>query len=307
MKRFFLSLFFLGTVMLIGCGKEKPADNLENVKAVNDEITNVEKENNNSNVDITAIIPEWFEPYAEIEQYPETIYLNEVNNSFMIQDDKLLFPETNIIIVSKCIAGGSKEGITDNKDLIMELVELIKDEKKLTESETINPEANLINLEFNMVFLTVDGKYALMEYDLFDDNRIFIEISVEENDLPISFWIKSEKIAEVIKLLCEYEQYDLSLCEKFEEVEIHDKQNRIYKLTEEELTKFKTMLYGLNTKTNMCSGPFDITIIGCHQDQKVSLKWCNDECGILAIGGDCYLLKEEESKWINDLVGRMNK
>lgn len=305
MKKMILGLLVLTSVVLVGC-KQKDTSAVDGVQSGNNEISiSTTREQEDEFTESISNIPEWITPYAELEQYPETIYLDEVNSSFAIKDGNLLFPETNIIIVSKELAGKDMESITSNKDSILKIIELLKEEKMLSETESTNSEANLLGLDFDIVFLTVDGKYALMQYDLFDDNRIFVEITTEENDSSISFWVKSEQLAEKIKTVCGYKKYDVSACDELERIEIYNSDGQTYSFTDEELENFKKILVSLKTEVNLCSGPYDIKIIGKKKDGDVSMKWCNDGCGILAIEGCCYMLDDADKEWVETITEKM--
>lgn len=306
MKKKISIIIFTLCIVLTGCGKQEELAQEPSKITATEEVVDVADdtlaEEETSNLDMTGNVPEWIAPYTQLEQYPETIYLDEKNGSFSIVDNQLAFPETNLIIVSKEIAGDERTGITDKKEVIAEVLNLLKKENGLTEDEMVNPNGKYIHMDFDLVFLSVQGEYALMEFSLFEDNRICVDITSENESSPISFWIKSEIIAEKIKSICDFEKYDLSSCEAMEEVVICGEQGTEYILNEEELDKFRDILSGLKEETSLCSGPYNIIIKGISANEEISMKWCNDGCGILAVSGYCYQLDESDSQWLQEVI-----
>lgn len=306
MKKFGLFFLVMNIFLLCGCSRQETLNDssteIVDTQSVETEIT--EQKNEEVNVDVTGHVPEWMAPYVALEQCSETIYLDGESTVFTVENGHLIFPESNLMIVSKEIAGDERKGITDNKQLITEVLDLLKEETILEESDTMNPDSKYINMDFDMVFLTVEGKYALMQFDLFDDSRMKIDITSENNESPVSFWIQSESIAGKIKEICDFAKYELSSCNEIQSIEIYNMENQVYKLSDEELEHFKNIVANLNTETMLCSGPYDIRIVGTSSDETISMKWCNDGCGILAIAGYCYIVEEDDCQWIQERIGK---
>lgn len=307
MKKSGLFFVFMIILLLYGCNRKDTTSesNTEMVHSETVEKQITEQESKSINIDVTGTIPDWIAPYVELEQCSEPVYLGEANATFSIKNNQLLFPESNLLIVSKEIAGDDMKGVTGNKQLIVEVLNLLQEERILDESETVNPDGHYLNMDFDLIFLTVEGKYALMEFDLFEDGRMKVDITSEDNDMPITFWMKSEMIADKIKQICEFKKYELSLCEEFENIDIYNSENQMYSFSDEEIEHFKSIVTSLDTETMLCSGPYDIRIVGKTADREISMKWCNDGCGILAIEGYCYIVDESDKQWIQELIDKV--
>lgn len=273
------------SMLLIGCGKQEASPK----------------------ADIAASIPEWIASYMEMEQYPETIYLDEESDAFSIENNRLVFPESNLLIVTKKLAGQNMEAVTDSKDEMMTVFQLLKEEEVLTEEETVNPNGKVIDLDYDIVLLTVSGEYILVEFTVFEDHRVLMDITCENEDNSMSVWVKSKKIAEKIKMICGYQDVDLSAMSEIERVEICIADGTTYTLAEEDTKKLADILTDLKEEASLCSGPYDISIKGIGSGKEWEMSWCNDGCGILAIQGKCYQLEEEDIRWLQGLIDKIEE
>lgn len=290
---------------MAGCGQTKTdTDSTVNDDIASDSSENSSKENDETS-NISGNIPNWMLPFAELEQYSETIYLNENSKNFCIENDKLLFPESNIILIAKEIAGRDIDVVTKSKEDVLEIIRLLQSENILEESDAINPNANRLGLEFNIVFLTVDSQYILMNFDIFDDDRLCVDVTTEESDSSFSFWLKSDKLAEKIKSISEYGKYDLDTCDNIDTVEIYDNQNKVYNLSDDELVKMKEILTKIHEQADVCSGPYDIRLVANQENACIYMKWCNDDCRILAIEGTYYKIDQNDADWLQQIIKKI--
>ena len=290
---------------LAGCGQTKTyTDHTANDQIVNDSSEILTKENDETS-NISGNIPDWMAPFAELEQYSKTIYLNENRKNFCIKNNKLLFPESNILLIAKEIAGRNIETVTKSREDVLEVIQLLQKENILEEADTINPNANRLGLKLDIVFLTVESKYVLMSFDIFDDDRLCVSVSAEESDPSFSFWIRSKKLAEKIRAISEYREYDLDTCDNIDSVEIYDNQNRVYDLSNDELAEMKVILTKDHEKADACSGPFDIQFVAHQKDASIYMKWCDDDCRILAIEGTYYKIDQNEADWLQQMIRKI--
>lgn len=295
-----ICMCFLMCLIFVGCNErsiEEPASD-EVVKITNN------PENLSTEVESMSVnIPEWMETYAELQQDFESIYLDEEQQDFAIDNQKFVLPESNILLVAKKIAGRDLEAVNNQGEGILEIIKMIKEAEILDESES-NGDASLIGLDFDIIVLLVDSEYAKLSFDIFNDDRIYISVTGENADSDISFWVKSKELAEKIKMISEYEEYDLKDAEKISAIEVIGSGNKNYTLSEDEVNQMKQIIKNLQNQVNECSGPYDIQLVANQDNKQIYMKWCNDGCGILALEGRYYLLDEKDADWLESVINR---
>lgn len=295
-----ICMCFLMCFTLVGCDKrniEEPVSSETTENRNDTETMSTEEESMSLN------IPKWMETYAELQQDFESIYLDEEQKKFAVDNQKFVLPESNILLVAKKIAGRDLEAVNNQEEGILAIIKMIKEAEILDESES-NGDASLIGLDFDIIFLLVDSEYAKLSFDIFNDDRIYISVTGENADSDISFWVKSKELAEKIKTVSEYEEYDLKDAEKISAIEVIGSGNKNYTLSEDEVNQMKQIIKNLQNQVNECSGPYDIQLVANQDDKQIYMKWCNDGCGILALEGRYYLLDEKDTEWLESVINR---
>ncbi len=250
-------------------------------------------------------LPVEIKELLELGASSENLFLGEVrqNYKFEILDNKLLFPEGNVILAVEDTVGRGREVISHKKDEILDIINIIENNELLSESEMKNPNAKLLGINLNLVLLTTDGNYFLVQIYVFDDNRQSISIMSEDGTEFSSLMIKSEELTGIIKSITNYQVIDLVQLKTFTNVtSINTKKQSEYTLTESEMKDLETIVRNANKETAMCSGPFDILVFVETEGSNIRMRWSNDSCFILAIEGMCYELTEEEGMWIDELI-----
>ena len=293
-------------MLLNGCGLSN-TQYKDTDKELEDQIK-IEKANTLSEESVVedntlSMIPEWILPYTEIGQLSETIYLNREHTSFSFIDSNISFPESTIMIVVKEIAGKDKEVIQDKREDIINFIDHIENAEILNEAETVNPDAQLLGINFSVILLTVDSEYVLINFRVFDDNRICMDTISEKSENNINIWIKSSEIAKEIKELTEYKDLDSIQPSPIDRIELFDDNGNLYQLTDNEIKQMEDLLKRSNIKPVDYKCPYDINFIFYVNDEKVHAKFCNDSCKILAIEGFYFELEDQDANWILE-IGR---
>lgn len=252
-----------------------------------------------------SMIPEWILPYTEIGQLSETIYLNREDISFSFNDNNISFPESTIIIVVKKLAGRDK-AIQGKREDIIDFINHIENSEILSETETINPDAHLLGIDFSVILLTVDNEYVLINFRIFDDNRICIDTISEKPENNINIWIKSSEMVKKIKDLAEYKELNSIQLDSIERIELSNNMGDSYQFTESETEQMENILKRANIKSVDYKCPYDIKLIFYINGEKVHAKFCNDSCKILAVEGFYLELEEQDANWILEIIENLN-
>lgn len=253
-----------------------------------------------------SIIPEWILPYTEIGQLSETIYLNRGDATFSINDYNISFPESTIIIVVKEIAGRDKETIQGKREDIIDFINQIENSEILSETETMNPDAYMLGIDFSVILLTVDSEYILINFSVFDDDRICMDAISEKPEDNISIWMKSSEIVKKIKDLAGYKELNSVQLDSIERIELFNDKGDMYQFSESEIKQMENILKRANIKSADFKCPYDIKITFYVDGEKVYAKFCNDSCKILAVEGNYLELEEHDANWILDIIGKLN-
>ncbi len=298
----------LSIVLLNGCGlsneKYKDIDRELEEQTKIEESSFVGSLSEESTVEDSALsmIPEWILPYTQIGQLSETIYLNREHTSFFINNDNISFPESTIIIVIKEIAGRDKEAIQDKREDIIEFINHIENAKILSEAETMNPQAQILGVDFSIVLLTVDSEYILLNFKVFDDDRICIDAISEKAENNINIWIKSSEMAKEIKDLTEYKELDSINLDSIEKIELSNGKGNLYQFTGNETEQMQEVIKRAVVKSVDSNCPYDIKFPFYVNGEKIHAKFCNDSCKILAVEGFYFELEEKDANWILDMM-----
>lgn len=252
-----------------------------------------------------SIMPEWILPYTEIGQLSETIYLNREDISFSLNDNNISFPESTIIIVVKEIAGRDKEAILGKREDIIDFINLIESSEILTEMETMNSGAHMLGIDFAVILLTVDSEYVLINFRVFDDDRICVDTISEKPENNISIWIKSSEMAKKIKDLAEYKEFNIDQLDSIEKIELFNDKGNLYQFNETETDQMENILKRANIQAADYKCPYDIKLTFYVNGEKVHAKFCNDSCQILAVEGIYLELEEQDANWILDIIGNL--
>lgn len=252
-----------------------------------------------------SIMPEWMLPYTEIGQLSETIYLNREEISFSVNNNNISFPESTIIIVVKAIAGRDKEAILGKREDIIDFIYLIENSEILSEMETMNSDAHMLGIDFAVILLTVDSEYVLINFRVFDDDRICMDTISEKPENNISIWIKSSEMAKKIKDLAEYKEFNIDQLDSIEKIELFNDKGNLYQFNETETDQMENILKRANIKAADYKCPYDIKLTFYVNGEKVHAKFCNDSCQILAVEGIYLELEEQDANWILDIIGNL--
>lgn len=222
----------LSIIMLLGgCGlsneqyKDADKESKEQTKIEEDSSFLEESVAEDNNL---SMIPEWILPYTEIGQLSETIYLNREDISFSLNDNNISFPESTIIIVVKELAGRDKEAIQGKREDIIDFINHIENSEILSETETINPDAHLLGIDFSVILLTVDSEYVLINFRIFDDDRICIDAISEKPENNTSIWLKSSEMVKKIKALAEYKEWNSIQLDTIKRIELSNDKLPVY-------------------------------------------------------------------------------
>lgn len=253
-----------------------------------------------------SMIPKWILPYTEIGQLSETIYLNREDISFSFNDNNISFPESTIIVVVKEFAGRDKEAIQGKREDIIAFINYIENSEILSETETINPDAHLLGIDFSVILLTVDSEYVLINFRIFDDDRICIDAISEKPENNISIWMKSSEMVKKIKDLTEYKELNSIQLDSIERIELSNDKEDSYQFTESETEQMENILKRANIKSADFKCPYDIKLTFYVNGKKVHAKFCNDSCKILAVEGFYLELEEQDANWILEIIENLN-
>lgn len=303
MKRFLLFVLTI-FVLLTGCASsnehEVDVHNEEEPKETTLELQEREVDRADSD-----ILPEWLEPYAQLGELPKPIYLSRETAEFSI-DGNILFPESNILCVTKDIAGDNMTIINNDSDKIVAFVEEIEKTSVITEEEAVNPDAHLLGYHFSIVLLTSDGNYILMYLSAFDDGRI--NITIENGETNQTIWIKSLKLVDEMKQLADYEPFHKDIVSNLIGTAIVDNKGNKYQLSEETIIQVQNMLNKMYEVSGDYKCPFDVSIIFKTKEEEIEAKYCHDSCGVLVIQGVYYILEDQDAKWLSELIdGKFTK
>ena len=303
MKRFLLFVLTI-FVLLTGCASsnEHEADvhNEEEPKETTLELQEREVDRADSD-----ILPEWLDPYAQLGELPKPIYLSRETAEFSI-DGNILFPESNILCVTKDIAGDNMTIINNDSDKIVAFVEEIEKTSVITEEEAVNPDAHLLGYHFSIVLLTSDGNYILMYLSAFDDGRI--NITIENGETNQTIWIKSLKLVDEMKQLADYEPFHKDIVSNLIGTVIVDNKGNKYQLSEETIIQVQNMLNKMYEVSGDYKCPFDVSIVFKTKEEEIEAKYCHDSCGVLVIQGVYYILEDQDAKWLSELIdGKFTK
>ncbi len=296
----------LSIIMLLGgCGfsneqyKEADKESEEQTKIEEDSsfLEDSAVENNT-----LSMIPEWILPYTEIGQLSETIYLDREDISFSFNDNNISFPESTIIAVVKELAGRDKEAIQGKREDIIDFINHIENSEILSETETINPDAHLLGIDFSVILLTVDNEYVLINFRIFDDDRICINTISEKPENNIIIWTKSSEMVKKIKDLAEYKELNSIRLDSIERIELSNDKGDSCQFTESETEQMENILKRANIKSVDYKCPYDIKLIFYINGEKVHAKFCNDSCKILAVEGFYLELEEQDANWILEII-----
>ena len=303
MKRFLLFVLTI-FVLLTGCASsnehEVDVHNEEEPKETTLELQEREVDRADSD-----ILPEWLDPYAQLGELPKPIYLSRETAEFSI-DGNILFPESNILCVTKDIAGDNMTIINNDSDKIVAFVEEIEKTCVITEEEAVNPDAHLLGYHFSIVLLTSDGNYILMYLSAFDDGRI--NITIENGETNQTIWIKSLKLVDEMKQLADYEPFHKDIVSNLIGTVIVDNKGNKYQLSEETIIQVQNMLNKMYEVSGDYKCPFDVSIIFKTKEEDIEAKYCHDSCGVLVIQGVYYILEDQDAKWLSELIdGKFTK
>ena len=303
MKRFLLFVLTI-FVLLTGCASSKEHEvdvhNEEEPKETTLELQEREVDRADSD-----ILPEWLDPYAQLGELPKPIYLSRETAEFSI-DGNILFPESNILCVTKDIAGDNMTIINNDSDKIVAFVEEIEKTCVITEEEAVNPDAHLLGYHFSIVLLTSDGNYILMYLSAFDDGRI--NITIENGETNQTIWIKSLKLVDEMKQLADYEPFHKDIVSNLIGTVIVDNKGNKYQLSEETIIQVQNMLNKMYEVSGDYKCPFDVSIIFKTKEEEIEAKYCHDSCGVLVIQGVYYILEDQDAKWLSELIdGKFTK
>lgn len=296
-------------MLLIGCGlsDQQSGDISEEQKVsqlIEENSSFLEESVGEDNT--ATMLPEWILPYTEIGQLTENIYLSRENTFFSLKEDNLSFPESNIQIVVKEIAGRDKEVIQNKREELIELINLIEKTEIIDETEIQSQGASLLGIDLSIVLLTADSEYVLMNFDIFDDNKVRVTTVSENSDNNINIWMKSLELVNKIKIIAEYnESNDIQFTE-IDEIELFDNQGNKYQFAENEIKQMVELLKRASVNAAVTDCPYDIKIILCIDDEKFYAKFCNDSCKLLAIEGVYYQLEEQDANWILSIIDNLN-
>lgn len=310
MKKKLMLVCFVILISVNACGKTntsntsvKPVETTSSNNTVFDNAVSgnadsglVENEDN----DLSGDIPEWLSYLAELKQDTGSIYLNEDIDRFELRDNRLIIPESNILIVAAEIGGRDISGVEQGDNEILDIIRLLKENDVSKEGDMINPNAHWLDLYLDVVLLTVDGEYYLIKLSIRDDNRIYARI-IQNADL-FSFYMNSPELCERIKSISGYLEYDLKTCGNIKDIKVKDSQNNEYTLSEEEIKKMKEILGNTQEKIDICKAPYDIQLIATQDGKEIYMKWCNDDCRIIAIEGISYRINENDAEWLKQLL-----
>lgn len=303
MKRFLLFVLTI-FVLLTGCA----SSNEHQVDVHNEEKpkeTTLELQEREVDRADSDILPEWLDPYAQLGELPKPIYLSRETAEFSI-DGNILFPESNILCVTKDIAGDNMKIINNDSDKIVAFVEEIEKTSVITEEEAVNSDAHLLGYHFSIVLLTSDGKYILMYLSAFDDGRI--NITIENGETNQTIWIKSLKLVDEMKQLADYEPFHKDIVSNLIGTEIVDNKGNKYQLSEETIIQVQNMLNKMYEVSGDYKCPFDVSIIFKTKEEEIEAKYCHDSCGVLVIQGVYYILEDQDAKWLSELIdGKFTK
>ena len=303
MKRFLLFVLTI-FVLLTGCASsnehEVDVHNEEEPKETTLELQEREVDRADSD-----ILPEWLDPYAQLGELPKPIYLSRETAEFSI-DGNILFPESNILCVTKDIAGDNMTIINNDSDKIVAFEEEIEKTSVITEEEAVNPDAHLLGYHFSIVLLTSDGNYILMYLSAFDDGRI--NITIENGETNQTIWIKSLKLVDEMKQLADYEPFHKDIVSNLIGTVIVDNKGNKYQLSEETIIQVQNMLNKMYEVSGDYKCPFDVSIIFKTKEEEIEAKYCHDSCGVLVIQGVYYMLEDQDAKWLSELIdGKFTK
>ncbi len=302
----------LSIVLLSGCGlsneKYKDIDRELEEQTKIEESSFVGSLSEESTVEDSALsmIPEWILPYTQMGRSSETIYLNREHTSFFINNNNISFPESTIIIVIKEIAGRDKEAIQDKREDIIEFINHIENAKILSEAETMNLQAQILGVDFSIVLLTVNSEYILLNFKVFDDDRICIDAISEKAENNINIWIKSSEMAKEIKDLTEYKELDSISLDSIEKIELSNSKGNLYQFTGNETEQMQEAIKRAVVKSVDSNCPYDIKFTFYVNGEKIHAKFCNDNCKILAVEGFYFELEEKDANWILDMIGNLS-
>ena len=296
MKR--ILLFVVTTfVLLTGCGG---SDGYSVNSSEQEGMGETTFESHEAEADTEAsVLPEWLAPYAELGELPKPIYVSGDTAEFAI-DDNILFPESNVLCMTKDISGNDITLVNNERDAIIAFVEEIEKSNVIKEEQAVNPDSHLLGYNFSIVLLTSDSEYVLVRLEPFDDGRVDISIEKGENNQTV--WIKSVKLVNRLKALAGYVPFDQENISNIIRTVIVDNSGNQHQLSEESTSKVKTILKNMNEATGDYKCPFDIDIVFYTKDESMEAKYCHDSCGILVIQGGYYILNEQDAKWLSELV-----
>lgn len=300
----------LSIIMLLGgCGLSN--EQYKDADKESEEQTKIEEdssflEESAAEDNALSMIPEWILPYTEIGQLSETIYLNREDISFSFNDNNISFPESTIIIVVKELAGRDKEAIQGKREDIIAFINHIENSEILSEAETINPDAHLLGIDFSVILLTVDSEYVLINFRIFDDDRVCIDAISEKPEDNISIWMKSSEMVKKIKDLAEYKEWNSIQLDSIERIELSNDKGDLYQFTESETEQMENILKRANIKSADFKCPYDIKLSFYVNGEKVHAKFCNDSCKILAVEGFYLELEEQDANWILEIIENLN-
>lgn len=253
-----------------------------------------------------SMIPEWILPYTETGQLSDSIYLNRENISFSFNDNNISFPESTIIIAVKELAGRDREAIQGKREDMIDFINHIEDSEILSETETINPDAHLLGIDFSVILLTADNEYVLINFSIFDDDRICIDAISEKPENNICIWMKSSEVVKKMKDLAEYKELNSIPLDSIERIELSNDMGDSCQFTGSETEQMENILKRANIKSADFKCPYDIKLTFYVNGEKVHAKFCNDSCRILAVEGFYLELEEQDANWILGIIENLN-
>lgn len=293
-------------LFMSGCGssalrdindiEDNSSENMESEKNKNDDS---ELADNDSG--IFDSVPDWLEKLSALKEDEKKLYFKGNGKEFCFEGEKVTIPECNIIMAAKEIAGYELEGIEIQNDII-DILYSIEDSKIINEQEV--EKQNWLGISYYIVFLSTDARYYLMDIDISDQG--FLHITITDDDKFESFFVKSSKLCRIIKKSSQYKMFDTKNSFKINRIEVVKNEKHKYELSTEELKKFKSILSNLNDYTDSCSGPFDVDFKAETDKDTIHIKWCNDDCRIIAVEGRYYRVTERDAQWILDLIKKDN-
>ena len=306
------------SVALSGCGMSSHIDSShagetvesaeeKNETSIDDHQKSTEEEKETEDVEevvedndgSVGTIPEWLMPLSDLNVDDKVLYYEGRGEEFYVDGNKLMIPECNIMIGAKKIDGHDLEGITINDD-VLEIMSLLGENNIIDEKDV--HDLDWVGLSYEIVFLTTNSRYYLMEFTITEQNIAYIRIT-KDDDTSFTFFMESSELCDKIKKSAEYKLFDTKKSSEISNIiVIVDDKN--YTLTEKELSIMKKILMDLEQKTMLCQGPYDVSLKADMNGETVNMKWCNDDCGIIAVEGACYQVSSEDEKWIRDLIDK---